>query len=142
MKKLIIVISIASAFAMISCNGGNMKSNNPAQDTMAVGTPGQDVPGNGPLFSSDDPTLAEGVRLVSSGDCATCHRVNEKNIGPAFKQVADKYENNEAMTDELATKIVRGGSGRWGEVMMPPHPNITIPQAREMAKYVLSLRTK
>ena len=142
MKKIIVVLSIASALAIVSCNGGNTESNNPAADTMAVGKPGQDVAGNGPLFSSDDASLQEAVRLVSSNDCATCHRVNEKSIGPAFKQVADKYENNEAMVDELAAKIVKGGSGRWGEVMMPPHQNVTIPEAREMSRYVLSLKTK
>ena len=42
----------------------------------------------------------------------------------------------------LASKIIAGGSGSWGEIPMAPHPAISIDDAKEMVKYILSLKTK
>ena len=56
--------------------------------------------------------------------------------------IADKYGNSEAMADELSLKIIKGGSGRWGQVVMPPHDNISTQDATDMARYILSLSTK
>jgi cytochrome c len=39
----------------------------------------------------------------------------------------------------LVRKIRNGGSGVWGKVMMPAHPQITEAQAREIVAYILSL---
>ncbi len=63
-------------------------------------------------------------------------------IGPSYQMIADKYGYNEGMVDELAKKIISGGSGRWGSVVMPPHDDINVNDAREMARYILSLSNK
>jgi cytochrome c len=38
----------------------------------------------------------------------------------------------------LADKIIKGGTGNWGEVPMTPHPDVSVEDAKEMAKYILS----
>jgi cytochrome c len=82
----------------------------------------------------------KGAKLIAFSDCLSCHQENEKLIGPAYTEVAKNYEFNEKNTDYLAGKIIKGGKGVWGQVPMTPHPDIAMEDAREMAKYILSLR--
>ena len=63
-----------------------------------------------------------------------------KLIGPAYKDVAAKYENTEPNRKMLAEKIIKGGQGVWGEIPMAPHADLTQAQAEAMAMYVLSLK--
>ena len=81
-----------------------------------------------------------GAKLISKSDCLTCHSTERKIVGPSYKEVAQKYEFNDKNIDYLAGKIIKGGAGVWGEVPMQPHPDISKEDAKEMARYVLSLR--
>jgi cytochrome c len=40
---------------------------------------------------------------------------------------------------QLMTKIVTGGTGKWGDRMMPPHPSLTQEDTRAIVSYILSL---
>lgn len=82
----------------------------------------------------------KGEKLIAQSDCLACHKVDEKLVGPSYAEVAQKYENNDKNVDYLAGKIIEGGAGVWGEVPMTPHPNVSKEDAREMARYVLSLK--
>jgi cytochrome c len=99
----------------------------------------QSAPGH--LVAEVDPHEA-GRRLVESGTCLSCHQVNRKSIGPAFTAVAEKYKNDTSATAYLARKIRRGGSGVWGNVMMPPHSQLSEAEASRIAAYVRSLGEK
>lgn len=81
-----------------------------------------------------------GLELIGASDCTTCHAIDKKNIGPAYIDVAQKYENTEAVIDTLVSKVLKGGQGNWGAVPMTPHPNLPEADAREMIKYILSLK--
>ncbi|MEO8794067.1 MAG: c-type cytochrome [Daejeonella sp.] len=83
-----------------------------------------------------------GEMLISKSDCMGCHKVNEKLVGPAYQEIAAKYEATEANKNLLANKIVNGGSGVWGEIPMAPHPSISQGDAKEMVSYILSLKSK
>lgn len=82
----------------------------------------------------------KGKALLSKSDCLACHKVDQKVVGPAYQDVAKKYEANEKNIAYLANKIIKGGAGAWGDVPMSPHPTLSQGDAREMAKYILSLR--
>jgi cytochrome c len=58
------------------------------------------------------------------------------------RDVANKYESNEANIKMLAAKVIKGGTGVWGEVPMAPHPNISQADAEQMVKYVFLLKNK
>lgn len=88
--------------------------------------------------SSED-QIAEGKTLVDANDCKTCHHPTNKIIGPAHTDVAKKYDFTEANVKLLADKIIKGGSGVWGEIVMNPHPTLSQGDAEKMARYVLSL---
>jgi cytochrome c len=66
--------------------------------------------------------------------------VDEKIIGPTYRDVANKYENTEANLKMLAEKIIKGGKGNWGEVMMTPHAGISQEDAEAMVKYIFTLK--
>jgi cytochrome c len=89
---------------------------------------------------ADNPDYQKGLALVGKSDCLTCHKVDEKNIGPAYREVAAKYENNDENVKMLAGKIIKGGSGVWGAIPMTPHPTLSQEDAEALAKYVLLLK--
>lgn len=138
MKKLIVATGITLAIALASCHTN--ESHDPAQDTVTNRSM-EDLKNNA-RAATDDPALHAGAVLVANGDCQTCHQIETKTTGPSFVDIANKYENTEPNVDELAYKIVKGGSGRWGTVEMPAHPQVSIENARAMSRYVLSLRNK
>ncbi|MEO8562694.1 MAG: ThuA domain-containing protein [bacterium] len=82
---------------------------------------------------------AEAKKLLAGGDCLACHQLDRKSIGPAYTAVADKYRGDVEAMAKLVKKVKSGGAGVWGDVMMPPHPQLTDAQASQMVAYVLSL---
>ncbi len=90
---------------------------------------------------SSNPDYQKGLDLISKSDCLTCHKPTEKLIGPAYQDVANKYENTQANITMLAEKIIKGGTGVWGQVAMLPHPQISQADAEQMVKYVLLLKS-
>ncbi|MBX2943308.1 MAG: c-type cytochrome [Cyclobacteriaceae bacterium] len=88
---------------------------------------------------SEADMIAQGAALVAKNDCTTCHHQTDKLIGPSHKEVAEKYAFTPENVTMLAEKIIKGGTGNWGQIPMTPHPNISEPDAEKMAMYVLSL---
>ncbi|MFD2998890.1 c-type cytochrome [Pontibacter toksunensis] len=82
----------------------------------------------------------KGKNLIATSDCLACHKVDQKLVGPAYQEVAAKYEFNDKNIDYLAGKIIEGGAGVWGQIPMSPHPDLSRDNAKEMAKYILSLK--
>lgn len=94
----------------------------------------------GHQVSSEITGFIVGKRLIDASTCKSCHQTESKSIGPAYKQVAQRYAKADAkIISMLATKIIKGGSGNWGEQAMSAHPNFTEEQSSEMVKYILSL---
>lgn len=76
--------------------------------------------------------------LAKAKNCLSCHSVDKKVVGPAYKDVAKKYAaKDEAM---LAEKVIKGGKGAWGEVPMPPNPSVKPEEATKLVKWILSLK--
>jgi cytochrome c len=84
----------------------------------------------------------EGKNLILSLDCKSCHKELEKSVGPAYIQVAQKYQDNKDAMRYLQQKVIKGGSGVWGEVAMPAHPNISDRDIQQMVSWILSLSNK
>lgn len=71
------------------------------------------------------PANAEIARVLSTHGCAGCHGMDKKIIGPGFSEIAAKYKTRGDARTYLAGKIAQGGSGVWGPVPMPPHPQLS-----------------
>ena len=78
--------------------------------------------------------------LLQKNNCLACHNVTQTVVGPAFKDVANKYRGQADAADKLARKIRLGGSGVWGAMPMPAHPQISDVDAKKLAAYVLNIK--
>jgi cytochrome c len=83
-----------------------------------------------------------GKALLEGSDCKSCHDATLKSVGPALKEIADKYAGNEAAVKTLVEKVIKGGSGVWGDLMMAPHPQLAPEETEKMIRYILSLNSK
>ncbi|HVY75893.1 MAG TPA: PQQ-dependent sugar dehydrogenase [Puia sp.] len=83
---------------------------------------------------------AAGYALTQVLDCKSCHKENAVSIGPSFMRVAEKYGNDKKAKDYLMQKIMKGGSGAWGDVAMSAHPDIAKKDLSDIVDYVLSLK--
>lgn len=84
----------------------------------------------------------EGKNLVLSLDCKSCHKEQEKSVGPAYMQVSQKYAGDKNAMGHLTEKIIKGGTGVWGEVAMPAHPTLSPAEAQQIVSWILSLGDK
>ncbi len=82
-----------------------------------------------------------GKQLLAKSDCLTCHKEQVKVIGPAYADVAKKYEPTPANISYLTDKVISGGSGVWGQIPMAPHPNLSKGDVTAMVNYILSIKS-
>jgi cytochrome c len=84
----------------------------------------------------------DGPTLVEKNGCTVCHAIDHKIVGPAFRDVADKYQGNADAMRLLTKKVRDGGSGVWGTIPMMPHPDISNADLDIMVHWVLKQTTK
>lgn len=125
MKKTILLLVITAS--LFACGGGSDKTGSAGDKKEDAKTP-------------DDPAYTEGMTLVANSDCTTCHKIDEASTGPAYKAVAEKYANTPENVSLLASKIIKGGKGVWGEAMMTAHASLSPEDAAKMVKYILMLK--
>ena len=85
------------------------------------------------------PVLADEA-LAKAKNCMSCHAIDKKLVGPAYKDVAAKYAKDKGSVDLLAAKIMKGGSGVWGPVPMPANPQVNEAEAKKLATWVLTVK--
>lgn len=83
-------------------------------------------------------TKADPHALMTSKGCAACHRADTKMVGPSYQEVAKKYAGKPEAQAYLAKRIIDGGAGVWGPVMMPPNKGrISNEEATIMVDWIL-----
>lgn len=81
-----------------------------------------------------------GQDLLQKNGCTACHAIDKKIIGPAYKDVAEKYRGDKGAAAKLEEKVKKGGSGVWGPVPMPPNTAVSDADIKADVAYVLSLK--
>ena len=158
MKKSLALIALALAFAGYSCQQKPAEqptqqeqkpAEQPAQQQPpqqeqkpAEQQPAEQKPQEQP--KSEAPAKAQTAsvdasKLAQAKGCFACHDINNKKVGPAFKEVAKRFAGKPGIEEELAKRIKNGGVGTWGNVPMPPQ-NVTEEEAKQLAQWVLSLK--
>jgi len=76
-------------------------------------------------------------QLLNANACMACHTLDKRVVGPSFREVAAKFAGNGAAAALLAKKIKDGGAGNWGNVPMPPHPQVSDADLAAMVGWIL-----
>lgn len=148
LSKLTTVFLVALLFA---CGGEEKKSETivekPVAETTApvLNPPVADEPEpeeeemTEEAIDSSESQVLTGEEKVANSDCLSCHLVERMVVGPAYRDIAAEYKNTDENVTKLAKKVIEGGSGVWGETAMPPHPNLSEEDAKDMVRYILGL---
>lgn len=110
-----------------ACGGGSTKKDTPEE------TPNE-------MILKDESSSMLGKELIEKSDCSGCHKQQDKLVGPSYKEISLKYQNQTDASSMLVEKIITGGKGTWGEIPMTAHPQISQADAEEMVKYILSVK--
>lgn len=80
----------------------------------------------------------QALALMKKHNCASCHAVDKKLVGPSYKEVAAKYKGDPSAEGKLIDKVVKGGSGVWGPIPMPPHPTVPKDDIQAIVDWILA----
>ena len=83
---------------------------------------------------------ADAEQLLKDKACLTCHQLDKKVVGPAYKDVAAKYKARKDAEAYLVGKIKGGSTGVWGPIPMPPNGTVNDDEAKTLAKFILNVK--
>ena len=78
--------------------------------------------------------------LMKEYDCANCHGIDKKIVGPSSNEVATKYRGDAGAAAKLMEKVRNGGAKVWGPVPMPANPKVSDADLKTMIAYILALK--
>ena len=81
--------------------------------------------------------------LAEKNLCFSCHKVEEKLVGPSYRNVAQKYQNDVEAQARIIARLQKGGKGVWGTMPMPPVGK-DVPEAdlKTIVAWILSLSSR
>jgi len=82
----------------------------------------------------------DGPGIATKYGCLVCHHVSAKIIGPAYRDIAAKYKADAEAKSKIADQVHKGGSGKWGPIIMPPFPQVTAGETKVLADWILGLK--
>lgn len=84
------------------------------------------------------PDPAEVQQILTKNACLACHAVENKLIGPSYREVHDKYSDVDGAAETIAGHIRNGSSGVWGPVPMPPNPGISDDELTKVVDWIMA----
>jgi cytochrome c len=79
--------------------------------------------------------------LATRHTCMTCHKVDAKVVGPAYRDVAARYANDPDAEQKLIAQMENGGAGKWGAVPMLPFKGKVPPEdMKKLTQWILGYR--
>lgn len=90
--------------------------------------------------SSAAPPAKDLKALLQINGCTACHSIDNKIVGPAFKEVAAKYRGQPGAEQKLFASAKNGSTGVWGPIPMPPNPAVKDEDLHAIVKQILSLK--
>jgi cytochrome c551/c552 len=75
--------------------------------------------------------------IATKYGCLGCHNVSVKIVGPSYREIAAKYRDDAGALMKISEQIHKGGSGKWGPVIMPPFPHVTEAEMKALADWIL-----
>ena len=88
---------------------------------------------------SAQPAAMQPAELARRKACLSCHGLDNRIVGPAFRDIAKRYKGQDGVEAKLVEKLRQGGSGSWGPLPMPPNPDLAAADASTLVRWVLGL---
>lgn len=85
------------------------------------------------------PAMADEA-LAKAKKCTTCHSADKTKVGPSYKAIAAKYAGKADAEAKFVGVILKGGTGSFGAVPMPPSAGVSEAEAKTLAAWVLSVK--
>lgn len=76
--------------------------------------------------------------LAKKSNCLSCHAVDTRGVGPAYREVAKKYAKDKNAEAKLLAKVKKGGAGNWGKVPMPPMASVPDNDLKALIKWIMA----
>lgn len=76
--------------------------------------------------------------LAKKSNCLSCHAVDARGVGPAYREVARKYAKDKNAEARLLAKVKKGGTGSWGKVPMPPMDGVPESDLKTLIKWIMA----
>jgi cytochrome c551/c552 len=99
------------------------------------------TPGAAPVLAVAAPAKAAeaggaaAFALAGKLSCTACHGLDNRVVGPGFREIAKKHAARADATTYLAGKIKAGGAGVWGAIPMPPQ-TLSDAEAKALAQWI------
>lgn len=77
------------------------------------------------------------MRLAQESGCLACHGVSQKIVGPGYNEIALKYRNQDVAA-LMFERVRNGGEGVWGNLPMPPHPDLNDADTKTLVDWILA----
>ena len=75
--------------------------------------------------------------LLNANGCLGCHGIQQKIVGPSYAEVASKYRGDAEAVGKLEASIRNGGTGKWGQIPMPPFMQLKPEELQALIEFVL-----
>lgn len=79
----------------------------------------------------------DAMTLLQNNGCLSCHAIDHKVVGPAYHEVAAKYGNDPQALTRVTSSIQSGGTGKWGQIPMPPYAQLSPDDLQTLATFIL-----
>jgi cytochrome c len=79
------------------------------------------------------------VELAWNSGCFNCHDLDETVRGPAWRDVAARYRDDEEAFERLRIKVRDGGFGAWGDDRMSPNRRVPMEDIDRLLRWLLIL---
>jgi cytochrome c len=78
--------------------------------------------------------------LAQKNNCYACHAKDKKILGPAFTEVAKRYQGKDDAIQTITQTIRKGSTGKWGAIPMPGNEQLSEGDTATLAKWIIGLK--
>jgi cytochrome c551/c552 len=100
-------------------------------EVQAASNPSASQPPAAPVAKVD------AMALLQGNSCLSCHAIDHKIVGPAYHEVAAKYANDPQAQAKVTSSIQHGGTGKWGDIPMPPFAQLSPDDLHTLSTFIL-----
>ncbi len=79
------------------------------------------------------------IDLAWESGCFNCHDLDDTLRGPAWRDVAERYRDDDEALERLVVTVREGGSGNWGEERMTPNRRVAEEDIKCLVAWLLEL---